>query len=195
MLRLIPLLAGLALVLYPAAVYLGLSRWGAQPLAFILMGVAILRWLASRRLGQPIGNGAWLVLAAVAIAAFTLGTGSAMGLKIYPIIVNAFMLILFAHSLWQPQSMIERFARLREPELPPEGVAYTRKVTAVWCGFFAINGAIATATIFASDEVWALYNGLIAYLLMGALLGGEVLIRARKRQGDSSSTAALLTDD
>lgn len=80
--------------------------------------------------------------------------------------------------------MIERFARLHEPDLPESGVRYTRKVTFVWCAFFILNGAAALWTALqASLELWALYNGLIAYVLMGALLGGEFLVRGfvRKR--------------
>lgn len=195
MLRLIPLLVGLALVLYPAAVYLGISRWGAQPLALVLLGVVILRWFASRRLRQPMGNGLWLVIAAAVVAGITLATGSVTGLKSYPVVINVFMLALFAHSLKRPPSMIERFARLREPDLPASGIAYTRKITVIWCFFFAINGAIAAATLFASDELWALYNGLIAYLLMGLLLAGEYLVRQRKRQPKQESKVALSTDD
>jgi uncharacterized membrane protein len=76
--------------------------------------------------------------------------------------------------------MIERFARLSEPELSPAGVRYTRHVTQVWCAFFVVNGAIAAYTAaFASREAWALYNGLIAYVLMGVLFGGERLVRRR----------------
>jgi len=32
---------------------------------------------------------------------------------------------------------------------------------------------------FASLQTWTLYNGLIAYLLMGVLFGGEWLLRRR----------------
>ena len=31
----------------------------------------------------------------------------------------------------------------------------------------------------ASDATWALYNGAIAYVLIGAMLGGEWLLRPR----------------
>jgi uncharacterized membrane protein len=76
--------------------------------------------------------------------------------------------------------MVERMARLTEPDLPPEAIGYTRKVTQVWCGFFVINGSIALGTaIWASPEVWTLYNGVIAYVLMGLLFGGEYLVRLR----------------
>lgn len=169
-------------MLYPLLVYVGLARWGAQPLALILLGLAVIRLVAGYWMKPPIGNGLWLLLAAVMAAVVTLLTGSETGLKSYPVIVNIVMLGLFSVSLWRPPSMIERFARLHEPDLPATGVAYTRKVTVVWCCFFVFNGAVATATLFASDKVWALYNGLIAYLLMGVLLAGEYLVRQRVRR-------------
>jgi uncharacterized membrane protein len=46
--------------------------------------------------------------------------------------------------------------------------------------FFAVNGSVALATaLWASTALWTLYNGLVAYLLMGALMGGEWLVRRR----------------
>jgi uncharacterized membrane protein len=48
--------------------------------------------------------------------------------------------------------------------------------------FFSLNGAIAawTATL-QNLEVWALYNGAIAYLLIGAGIVAERLVRRRVR--------------
>lgn len=186
--RLIPWLAGATLVFYPLLVYTGLTRWGAQPIALVLLGVTVARLLVSYQMKLPIGNVLWLVLAALIVAVFTLLTGSVAGLKSYPVLVNLFMLTLFSFSLWRPPSMIERFARLHEPDLPASGVAYTRRVTKVWCAFFAINALVATATLFTSDKVWALYNGFIAYLLMAVLLAVEFLVRKRVR-GDQNPIA------
>ncbi len=180
--RLVPLFTGVLLTLYPLVVYGGLEYWGVRPLALFLAGLACVRLMAGRWLGLPGGNATWLMAAAALVAGVTLVTGSVTGLKSYPVVVNLFMLALFAFSLRYPPCMIERLARWREPDLPAEAVPYTRKVTMVWCGFFAINGAIATATLFASDRVWALYNGLLAYLLMGMLFAGEYLVRRRVRQ-------------
>jgi uncharacterized membrane protein len=124
----------------------------------------------------------WLAAAA---GAALLAAASAFGnawlpLKLYPVLVNGVLLFVFSASLVRPPSVIERLARLTEPHLPAEGVAYTRKVTQVWCGFFVLNGGIALATaLWASHELWALYNGLIAYLLMGVLFGVEWLVRQR----------------
>ena len=79
--------------------------------------------------------------------------------------------------------MIERLARLQHPDLPPEGVIYTRRVTQVWCAFFIINGAMALSTaLWASLEIWSLYNGLIAYVLMGGLFAAEYLVRMKTQK-------------
>ena len=62
-------------------------------------------------------------------------------------------------------------------------MAYTRRVTQAWCLFFALNGVVALATaLAASDEVWMLYNGLVAYGLIGAMFAGEWLIRRHVRR-------------
>ena len=98
----------------------------------------------------------------------------------YPVLVSLLLLLLFARSLWQPQTLIERLARLQDPQLPPEAIRYTRRVTQVWCGFFVVNGTLALGTILLGDmALWSLYNGLLSYLLMGTLMGGEWLLRRR----------------
>ena len=61
-------------------------------------------------------------------------------------------------------------------------VAYTRRVTQVWCVFFAANAVVSAATALWADAAgWALYNGLIAYVAMGLLMAGEWLVRRRVR--------------
>ena len=47
---------------------------------------------------------------------------------------------LFGLSLKFGPPLVERLARLQEPELPEHAVRYTRQVTAVWAGFFLANG-------------------------------------------------------
>ena len=96
----------------------------------------------------------------------------------YPVWVNGLLLLLFGLSLTQKQSLIERLARLQHPDLPPEGVAYTRRVTQIWCGFFILNGA--TAAILAGLQYydwWAAYTGIVSYVLMGVLFTGEWIYR------------------
>lgn len=167
----------LATLLYPLVIYLGLGRFEPRWLGLLLLAIALARAAISR---DPV----WLVAAAGALVLVTVSflANQLLPLKLYPVLVNAVMLAVFAISLRHPPSAIERLARLREPDLPPEAIAYTRKVTAVWCAFFIGNGGIALATaLWASDQAWAAYNGLVAYLLMGLLFAGEWLVRQRVR--------------
>ncbi len=73
--------------------------------------------------------------------------------------------------------MVERFARLQEPELPDYAISYTRTVTKVWCLFFIINGSISLTTCFMDLQTWTLYNGLISYILAGLLFACEYATR------------------
>jgi uncharacterized membrane protein len=172
------LLAG-GTLLYPFIVYVGLRHWEPRVLALVLVGLALARALSTR-------SRAWLLVAGVTAA---LGTIVALSnqpvpLKLYPVVMNAAMLGMFGASLFRPQTVIERIARLREPNLSEAGVRYTRGVTKLWCGFFVVNGTVALLTAwYAPDRVWALYNGLIAYMLIGALFAGEWLVRRKMRGG------------
>ncbi len=122
----------------------------------------------------------FLVGGALLLVASAVWGNQLLPLKLYPVLVNAAMLAAFAYSLRFPPSMVERFARMREPDLPAVAIGYTRRVTQVWCIFFIVNGAIAFATaLWCSEAVWSLYTGVIAYLLMGALFGIEFLCRLR----------------
>jgi len=127
----------------------------------------------------------WSGAGALLLVGVAIWSNALLPLKLYPVLVNAAFLAAFGWSLTTPRSMVERLARLTEPDLPPSGVAYTRTVTKVWCGFFIVNGAIALATaLWASEATWSLYNGVIAYVLMGILFGGEYLVRLRVKRAD-----------
>lgn len=107
-------------------------------------------------------------------------------LKLIPVVINFACLIGFTSTLRNPPSMIERFARLQEPELDDRAIAYTRKVTMVWCGFFMLNGSISLYTaLFASMDIWTLYNGLIAYLFLGLLFIVEYCVRLYVKKVDT----------
>ena len=74
--------------------------------------------------------------------------------------------------------MIEKFARMGNPALGAHAVQYTRRVTQMWCVFFTLNGAFSAYTaLFWTRAAWSLYNGAIAYALIGVLLVGEIVWR------------------
>ncbi len=177
--RWLGIIVGGVLILYPLLVYFGLNYLGPRWLAVILLVAVGARLLLARVVAGNFGqhHSLWLLLAAVAATLVTLVSGSVIGLKFYPVLVSLVLLMVFGVSLWRPPTVIERFARLQHADLPSYAVAYTRKVTWVWCGFFVTNGVIALSTVYASDELWALYNGLLSYIAIGALLAGEYPVR------------------
>ena len=98
--------------------------------------------------------------------------------RLYPVFMNLTMLVAFAVTLWKPPTMIERFARISDPDLDDHGVAYTRKVTWVWISFFVFNGSVALWTaLYGTLLQWGAYNGGISYGLAGLLMGVEYVIR------------------
>ncbi|MCL2645181.1 MAG: hypothetical protein FWD51_06960, partial [Betaproteobacteria bacterium] len=98
--------------------------------------------LAWRRSGIG-GLLAWLGPCVALLGVMALLLRSSASLLYYPVLVSVMFLLAFAVSLFQSQTIIERLARRLDPELPPEGVRYTRKVTLAWCAFFVVNGSIA----------------------------------------------------
>ncbi|WP_028022970.1 COG4648 family protein [Enterovibrio calviensis] len=179
--RLLTVLAGLLLLAYPLAVYTGLSNFGMAPLALVLVILFGFR-IASGHLANrgPLKHLA-VVTGAIGIVLVSLGYLFRQHdwLLFYPVAVNSVMLTAFAYSLTQSQSMIERLARLQDPDLPPSGVRYTRNVTKIWCVFFLVNGSIALATCFMPLTSWTLYNGLLSYVAAGVLFGIEFVVRKR----------------
>lgn len=96
----------------------------------------------------------------------------------YPVIISVMMLAIFGSSLWAKQTIVERLARLTEPDLPEQGVRYTRKVTQIWCGVFIFNMLVTIALILANElELWAIYSGVISYLIIGGVMAAEWLVR------------------
>jgi uncharacterized membrane protein len=181
--RLTLLILSLILLAYPFAVYFGLQYLQPRDIGLLILAILILRYLIARKHLQwdmfkslvPITAASGILCLLILIF------NQASLVRLNPAIINLVFLSIFGYTLYNPPSIIERLARLSEPNLPAQAVTYTRNVTRAWCIFFLINGAIAVYTCFyASLEIWTLYNGLIAYLLMGLLFITEYCIRRKK---------------
>jgi uncharacterized membrane protein len=168
---------GIALSLgYPALIYFGRGHIPAYVLAAVLL---LLIWMR-RTLAFGVRRNAWLTAGGLVLAAAALGTDHPLPLKLYPVVVNGVLLGVFAISLRYPPTIVERIARLGCPDLSERAVAYIRRVTVAWSVFFAANALIALWTsLWASDEVWFYYNGVIAYVLAGLMFAGEWVVRRR----------------
>ena len=171
---------GLLTLLYPFVVYFGtqyLEPWKIAGLLVVLLSIRLMASVVVKHWSSP------LFLIGILYFSFAIWSDRLFTLRFYPVIANAAVLSLFSWSLYSPPSLIERIARLQHPNLPPEGVVYTRRVTQVWCLFFMINGSIALVTsLWSSFEIWSLYNGLIVYLLMGILFIGEYIVRMKTQK-------------
>jgi uncharacterized membrane protein len=166
----------IATLVYPLVIGYGHAQIEPRFLAGMLLLVALTR-LPFLKLSNA---WQWLLGGTLLLLILAVGANALLPLKLYPVLVNAIMFGAFGYSLIYPPSMVERFARIREPNLPNEAIGYTRNVTIIWSFFFAVNGAIAFITaLWTSAATWSLYNGFIAYLLMGLLFAGEYLVRLR----------------
>jgi uncharacterized membrane protein len=173
---------GLIFLLYPFLIYFGLHEFQPRMIAFLLLIVATLRFIANKYGGkeeEEIGTSLYLIAAAILITIFTFVTDLKFGLYFYPPLVNFIFLTFFLISLFHPPTVIERIARRHRSEMTEEAIIYTRRVTQAWCLFFLINGGISVMSISYSEEWWVLYNGFITYILIGLMLAGEYFIRIK----------------
>jgi uncharacterized membrane protein len=194
---LMTLVLALTLVVYPLLVYWGLGHFQPRILALALFVLVACRlvWLK----GATRQNLLQLLPLAAAVSLTCLLvviSNSARILLINPCLISAVFLGCFGYTLFHPPSMVERFARLQKPQLPPAAIAYCRKVTIAWCLFFIFNGGISLWTALQHQvgdplQIWTLYNGLISYLIMGLLGGTEYLIRRSKMAAFDRELATL----
>ena len=167
-------------VLYPFLVYWGLSSSQFQlilPIVLILIGM---RWVLGNEQEKKV-----LFVTGGSILAIAFLWGEQLSLKFYPVLMNLGFLFVFAISLIRPPTVIEKIARLStQDELEAGAISYMQKVTCVWSAFFMLNASISAYTaIWGSEEQWVLYNGFIAYLLIGFLFAAEWLVRQKVIRG------------
>lgn len=165
-------------VLYPFFVYYGMDHIEPPVFALALGAVWLIR--APSLLREP--GGRWMLGAALVYCALLAVSGEAMLLRWYPTLISVLLLAAFGLSLKFGPPLVERIARVREPDLPASAIPYTRKVTWVWVGFFVWNAGVSAAlTLWAPLAWWTLYNGFLVYFIMGPLFVGEWFVRKRAR--------------
>lgn len=174
-------------VLYPVAIWLGLTRLGTRATSVIVLGLLVP--LLAFRLRGADRSTFWSVLrvpmAISCVVVLSAITDDARLLLALPVLISAILLFSFGETLRAGQvPMIERFARMSDPHLTDAKRAHCRRWTVRWCGFFVLNGVIAALLgLWATPFVWASYTGGVAYALMGVLFSIEYVERkARFRE-------------
>lgn len=175
-------------VAYPVIVWIGLTRLGTRAVSVIVLALlvpmlAIRLRKADRATFWSIVRVPIAILVLVVLGAITQDQRFVLAM---PVVINLVLLATFGETLRAGQTpIIERFARLAEPELSDAKKAHCRSWTQRWCVFFALNAAVALALgLFATPFVWAAYNGGIAYALIGVMFAIEYVSRKARFRDD-----------
>lgn len=172
-------------VAYPVAIWWALTHRSPRTVGLVAMAIVVP--LVGLRVLKADRTHLWPVLRLPLTVMALLLTGTLLNEPLYflllPVLISVALLVQFALSLRGEMPIIERFARMQEPELGdgPQGAAkqaHCRQVTVAWCVFFVLNAAISGLLAFAAPtRWWAIYSGGIAYGLMGTMFAGEYIFR------------------
>lgn len=164
-------------LLYPLLVYFGATK--IPSIYFVLIGLTLIGTRAMAFRKRPDAR-IWIIaffIAAISLI-LLLTLNPSLAVKAYPVIVSLTLATIFGFSLLYPPTLVERMARIKEPNLSAHGVLYTHKVTIIWTIFLTCNALISTLTaVWGTLAQWTLWNGLVSYILMGTLFIGELLVR------------------
>lgn len=161
---------------YPFAVYYGLSNYGPSVFAVFLFLLLLLRVLVKGSFHEP---SQWLQLIVVGCyCGLVIFANSEKLLLFYPVLMSLGFSALFAFSLTSKTSLIERFAKMSGQDYPQTALGYMRKLTIIWAVLLFCNALVSAYTACCvSLKYWTLYNGLLAYFLLGGLAVGELIFR------------------
>ncbi|MDQ3032091.1 MAG: hypothetical protein M3Y87_06720 [Myxococcota bacterium] len=176
-------------IAYPIAIFYGLTHFGARAVSVMVLAMLVpsLAW----RFRKADRATFWsMVRLPIAISMLVIGgiaTDDRRFVLALPVLINAVLFVEFGSTLRAGATpMIERFARMREPELDAAKVGHCRQWTGAWCAFFLLNGAAAALlAVLAPLWWWTVYTGGIAYALMGAMLVAEYTTRRLRFPGDT----------
>ena len=178
---LLTVVIALCLFAYPFLVYFLIDKFSPRWFALFLLGLFALRFLY---LGNNKHSKDWLLLSAVSafcLAVFVID--SQQLLKFYPVLMNAGIGMMFFVSLSFKQSLIERFANMAKKKPPPEAKDYLRRLNVVWGSLLILNALVSAYTAwYSSLSVWAFYNGLLSYVIIGIFVVCELIYRGHYKR-------------
>jgi uncharacterized membrane protein len=174
-------LNAILVIAYPVAVYWGLTHLGARAVSVMVLGAMVpgLAWRFRRAERATFWSVVRLPIAMLLLVLGGIATDDRRFVLALPVLINGVLLLEFGATLRAGATpMIERFARMQEPELDAAKQRHCRQWTAGWAAFFAVNGAVAGAlAVGAPLEWWTLYTGGVAYALMGLMFAAEYAMR------------------
>lgn len=172
-------------VFYPLAIYKGTQAFSPSLFSLVILALSVLKFITAKDKSAllPI---AVLLFGLIYSACLAL-TGSALLLRFYPVAISFMFALMFALSLFQDESLIEEMSRLAGKTITANAKRYTHRLTLIWAMVLSLNGFIALyLSLFASIKEWALYCGLVCYLIFGLIFLTEWIYRAHyiRRYGE-----------
>ncbi|MDB4576293.1 hypothetical protein N9091_01105 [bacterium] len=164
----IPWMLGLITLAYPLVVYFGIQYFTPAILALLLLASAATRfYFASDKKDLIV----IIIMSIVMIYILTIFiTNNEYLLLLYPGIVSLCVAIFFAASLKQKVSLVERVAIASGKVITVNAKRYTWRLTFFWSGILIGHSAVCFyLALQGTRESWALYSGLICYLLFGMI--------------------------
>lgn len=156
------------------------TPWNAVALLVPMLGAAaVCTWQAGQRVLS--------VCAAVAIVVLCLRAAMNSPISVEPLYLAQHAGIHLLLALWfgstlrhGERPLISRVAARVHREMSPAVHRYTRKVTLAWTLYF-VGMAFVSLLLYAiaSFEIWAVFANLLTPLALGAMFGGEHLLRYR----------------
>ncbi len=93
--------------------------------------------------------------------------------RVISLVFLAWLALFFGRTLRQGQTpLIERFARVGNPNMTPEFCTYTRRLTCIWCIYFVF-----AAVLCAVADIAPFSAGLLVWLGTIVLFVGEHTLR------------------
>lgn len=170
-----PLKAIVAIVVacYPFAIFYAIKNGCGSVAIAILLGAIILGFFLNRQ--KILLCAGLFVLIASAISQ------KAEFVKLYPVVMNFTVMAIFSFSLMR-KPFVQIIGERMRGTLPPKGIEYARKATIAWSLFMLFLTLVSLATVFMSDACWAVFNGLLSYVLIALMFLVEYLVRRKALQ-------------
>ena len=168
----IGLLLFLFVLAYPFIVYLHIDTVSPGWYGAVLLVVVLLRFIFLANKTQF--NDYLLLIVAVVFCCLVMLLDSAVLLKFYPVLMNAGMGLMFIGSLRGSETLIEKFAKAGGKTPPDAARGYLRVLTLCWGILLLLNAGVSAYTAwFTSMSTWALYNGVVSYLVIAGFAALE----------------------
>ncbi|MFP4131325.1 MAG: ketosynthase [Thiohalospira sp.] len=174
----------LVLLLYLIAVHYGVWTGEWRPAMVLLLALPLMAALEAGRRGYLPAAALWSTIAVLIAVGQYRGLGEYL-VHLPPLAIPAGLAVAFAVSLGPGQTpLVTRIATRMDGDLGERERRYTRGATLAWAAFLGLMAVATLAlSLFAPPAIWSLFANFLNYLLIGAFMLAELLLRGHLLPG------------